>query len=168
MQRFIPQDGREYYKILILLFTILIAFILILALCGRSIVLFFVALLLTIVCIFLLRCISKFGLYIDNEKLTFKRFFKRQIATEDVSGLLILKSQIKTRYTTSYIKNKNGKFQYSIIYLKEVRPEFADYDRGNLDFLFSNKEYAYFYTVYDERIIELFKGKVPIITCIWV
>ena len=109
------------------------------------------------------------GLYIENDKLVFKRFLRKHLDVKDVAGLLILKSEYRTRYSYHYIKNRDKSFKYSIIYLKEVSPEFAKFDMGDISFASWGwglyKEDAYFYTVYDEDVIELFKGKVPIITC---
>ena len=81
--------------------------------------------------------------------------------------MLILKSEYRTRYSDTYIKNRDKSFKYSIIYLKEFSPEFAKCNIGDIRFMSGvvHKEDAYFYTVYDEDVIELFKGKEPIITC---
>ena len=86
---------------------------------------------------------------------------------KDVAGLLILRSEYRTKYSWNYIKNKDKSFKYSIIYLKEFSPEFAKFNMGDISFMSRaiHGEDAYFYTVYDEDVIELFKGKVPIITC---
>lgn len=109
--------------------------------------------------------LSKFGLYIDNDKIVFKRFLQKQIDIKDIKGLLILKSEYRTRYSYHYIKNQDKDLKYSIVYLKEADSRFADFNLGDVRFMSNHREDAYFYTVYDEEIIELFKGKIPIIVC---
>lgn len=165
MKKFIAQNGSEYHKLLIMLFSMIIAVLLIVQFYGKGFLLLIIALVLSLLFVLFLNFVKKFGLYIENDQLLFKSFMKKPINIENVAGLLILKSQIHTKYGAKYIKNRDGNYEYSIIYLKEVRPDFADYNRGCMDFLFTHNEYVHFYTVYDEEVIGLFKGKVPIITC---
>lgn len=108
---------------------------------------------------------KKAGLYIENDRIYYRAFRKKYYIAEDFAGLLILKSQLKSRYSSpEYIKNKQGEFEYSIIYLNDTRPEFENYKGGEIDFTTYWARYVLFCTTYDERVIEYFKTKnVPII-----
>ncbi len=166
MKKFIPQNHKEIEKIGTFC-TILIAIIILIPFlfCDWRISLFMVLLASPLLYMGLCPLLRKFGLYIDNDKIVFKTFFQKQLDIQDIKGLLILKSEYRTRYSYHYIKNKDKSFKYSIIYLKEVDTRFADFNLGNMHFMSNHREDAYFYTVYDEEVIELFKGKIPIIVC---
>ncbi len=127
MKKFIPQNHKEIETIGTF-YTILIAIILVLFLLWDWRLFLFIALLaspLLYMCLFLF--LKKPGLYIEKDKLVFKRFLRKQLDVNDVAGLLILKSEYKTRYSYHYIKNRDKSFKYSIIYLKEVDTRFADF-----------------------------------------
>ena len=169
MKKFIPQNHKEVETIWTFC-TIMIAIILVPFLfLDLRIFLFLELLASPLLYMGFFLFFRKPGLYIENDKLVFKRFLRKHLDVKDVAGLLILKSEYRTRYSYHYIKNRDKSFKYSIIYLKEVSPEFAKFDMGDISFASWGwglyKEDAYFYTVYDEDVIELFKGKVPIITC---
>ncbi len=165
MKKFIPQNHKEIETIGTFC-TILIAIILVpLFLWDWRIFLFIALLASPLLYMGFFLFFKKPGLYIEKDKLVFKRFLQKQLDVKDVAGLLILKSEYRTRYSYHYIKNRDKSFKYSIIYLKEVDNRFADFNLGNIHFMSNHREDAYFYTVYDEEIIELFKGKIPIIVC---
>lgn len=166
MKKFIPQNHKEIETIGTFC-TILIAIIILFPflLGDWRISLFVVLLASPLLYMGLFPLLRKFGLYIENDKIVFKRFSQKQIDIKDIKGLLILRSEYRTRYSYHYIKNRDKSFKYSIIYLKEVEPKFADFNLGNMHFMSNHREDAYFYTVYDEEIIELFKGRIPIIVC---
>ncbi|MBQ4557675.1 MAG: hypothetical protein IJA60_08520 [Clostridia bacterium] len=105
------------------------------------------------------------GLYIEDGKICYKNFRKKHYNVEDFAGLLILKSQFKPRYSSpEYIKNKQGEYEYSIVYLNDTRPEFENYENGALDFTTYWARYVHFYTKYDERVIEYFESNnIPIL-----
>ena len=165
MQKFIPQNHKEI-DITIKIYVIVLA-IIVLVFLWFDWQLFIIAALISsplfFMCLFPL--LRKFGLYIDNDKLVFKRFIQKKLDVKDVAGLLILKSEYRIRYSYHYMKNKDKSFKYSIIYLKAVDTRFADFNLGDIHFMSNHREDAYFYTVYDEEAIELFKGKIPIIVC---
>ncbi len=166
MKKFIPQNHKEIETIGTF-GTILIAIIILFPflLGAWRISLFMVLLASPLFFMGLFPLLRKFGLYIENDKIVFKRFLRKQLEVKDVAGLLILKSEYRTSNSYRYIKNGDKGFKYSIIYLKEVDTRFADFNLGNMHFMSNHREDAYFYTIYDEEIIELFKGKIPIIIC---
>ena len=165
MQKFIPQNHIEIDKV-VKIYMIVFA-IIVLVFLWFDWKIFIIATLISSPLFFmgLFPLLRKFGLYIENDKLVFKRFLQKQLDLKDVAGLLILKSEYRTRYSYHYITNKDKIFMYSIIYLREVDSRFADFNLGDIRFMLNHREDAYFYTVYDEEVIELFKGKIPIIVC---
>lgn len=165
MQKFIPQNHKEIDKITIFFLIVFAIIVLVFLWFDRKV--FIVATLISLPLLFmgLFPLLRKFGLYIENDKIVFKRFSHKQLDIKDIKGLLILKSEYRTRYSYQYIKNRDKSFKYSIIYLKEVDNRFIDFNLGDVRFMSNHREDAYFYTVYDEEIIELFKGKIPIIVC---
>lgn len=167
MKKFIPQNHKEIEGIVTLyMFLLAVVIILVLFLCWDWRIFLLLALLASpILYMGLLPLLRKFGLYIENDKIVFKRFLRKQLDIKDIKGLLILKSEYRTRYSYHFIKNRDKSFKYSIVYLKEVDPIFADFNLGDVRFMSCHKEDAYFYTVYDEEIIEFFKGKIPIMVC---
>ncbi len=164
MRKFIPQNHKEI-ETTGTLSTILLLMILILFLWDLRIFLFLALLASPLLYMGLFPLLRNFGLYIENDKIVFKSFLRKQLDIKDIKGLLILKSEYRTRYSYHYIKNQEKSFKYSIIYLKEFDARFADFNLGDMHFMSNHGEDAYFYTVYDEEIIELFRGKIPIIVC---
>ena len=165
MQKFIPQNHKEFDKIV--KFYLIVFAIIVLVILWFDWKVFIIASLISLPLFFmgLFPLLKKFGLYIENDKIVFKRFLRKQLDIKDIKGLLILKSEYRTRYSYHYIKNQDKSFKYSIIYLKEVDTRFADFNLGDMHFMSNHREDAYFYTVYDEEVIEHFKGKIPIIVC---
>ena len=168
MQKFIPRNYKELDIVastLITVFAVVFA-ILVLFVESRWDLILLVALCdLPLFCIGLYCFFRKPGLYIENDKLIFKNILQKRIDIKDVAGLLILKSEFRTKHSYHYMKNGDKNFRYSIIYLKEFDYRFADFNMGDIRFMSLHREDAYFYTVYDEEVIELFKGKIPIIVC---
>ena len=179
MSLFIPLYGRIWRKVI----TVLSIIFGVLAACGGafsaycmadaiikkemryflfSLFLFFVFI---VVPLFFYFIGKKVGLYIENDRIYYRAYRKKYYNVEDFAGLLILKAQFKSRYSSpEYIKNKQGKYEYSIVYLNDTRHEFETYKSGVLDFTTYWARYVHFYTTYDERVIEYFKAKnVPII-----
>ena len=165
MQKFIPQNHKEIDKV-VKIYMIVFA-IIVLVFLWFDWKIFIIATLISSPLFFmgLFPLLRKFGLYIDNDKIVFKRFLQKQLDIKDIKGLLILKSEYRTRYSYHYMKNRDKSFKYSIIYLKEVNTRFADFNLGNMHFMSNHREETYFYSVYDEEVVELFKGKIPIIVC---
>ena len=165
MQKFIPQNHKEIDNVV--KFYMIVFAIIVLVFLWFNWKVLIVAILISLPLFFmgLFPLFRKFGLYIDNDKIVFKRFLQKQLDVKDVAGLLILKSEYRTRYSYHYMKNKDKSFRYSIIYLKEVDTRFADFNLGDIRFMSNHREDAYFYTVYDEEVIDFFKGKIPITVC---
>ena len=165
MKKFIPQDHEEFDKTV--KFYLIVFAVIVFVFLWFDWKVFLIAILICSPLFLMGLCplLRKFGLYIDNDKIVFKRFLQKQLDIKDIKGLLILKSEYRTRYSYHYTKNRDKSFKYSIIYLKEVDTRFADFNLGNMHFMSNHREDAYFYTVYDEEVIEFFKGKIPIIVC---
>ncbi|MBQ4150565.1 MAG: hypothetical protein IJC81_02030 [Clostridia bacterium] len=110
--------------------------------------------------------VSKAGLHIKNDDIVFyKGWLKKKYSIDDFAGVLVLKTQVRHKYgSPTYVSNFKGEYEYSIVYLNEVLPEFSKYKKGNIDFLIYYPKYVIFNTTYDERVIGYFKDKnVPVI-----
>ena len=89
MQKFIPQNNEEFDKIV--KFYLIVFAIIVFAFLWFDWKVFLIAILICspLFLMGLIPLLRKFGLYIDNDKIVFKRFLQKQLDLKDVAGLLI-------------------------------------------------------------------------------
>lgn len=59
------------------------------------------------------------------------------------------------------IKSNNEHAMYSMIFLSDIENKMKQYPYGDLEFLRKYRKSIVMYSVYDERLIKFFKGRVP-------
>lgn len=108
----------------------------------------------------------KSGLYIASDVIYYKSVFKKYYPIDKIAGLVILKTQVQSRFSPKvHIKNKNGEYEYSIVYLGSIPEKITNRStadevfKGDLDFMTWYKSDVLFRTTYDENAVDYFKSK---------
>lgn len=114
-------------------------------------------LLTTILMIFFVKFLNGMGLYIKNDKLYYKSWLVKQINPYDIAGIKVIKSLSSGgRYRGFFeLKDSNGNFLYSAIFVNKLKYGMRDQNRGDIMFNSRYKNYIMFSTVYDYKMIDM-------------
>lgn len=167
MKLFVPQDSNDETKAIGVMLSLLFLGLIILGITTMSeggVLLVGLCLIVGVPTLILTKKIKKCGLYIDGERIYYKRLNAKEYSINDIKGVMILTHQVQGSHkgfaSLFRIKTKD----YTITYLNEILPEFYSFEKGDLDFedLYSNR--ILFRTVHNESVLEYFREKnVPII-----
>lgn len=103
-----------------------------------------------------IKCLGKWGLYIDDEKLYYKGFRRKELSANDIRAIKISKAREagNLHYGFYDLKDEDGKQLYSMMFLKEISNGMDWHDRGDMSFYSQYKEQILFYTIYDQSVID--------------
>lgn len=158
MKKFVPESSNDETKaIAVILSVLFLGLPIILGIVNfdeGGMLLVGLCLIVCVPTLILTKNIKKVGLYIDGEKLTFKRLKSKEYSIDEIKGVMILPHQVQgsQRGFGSLFRIKTK--EYTITYLSEVLSEFYAFEKGNLDFEDLYGKYILFQTVYDEDVLE--------------
>ena len=112
-------------------------------------------------------CYPICGVYIENEKVYVRKYFKKkEIKLDEIEGITILRSTeifFTGRYSHRYkdLLDKDKSQLYSIVFLKKILMDMENFSGGDLEFLQKFGTYSVYYCVYDQKIIKFLLRKKP-------
>ena len=168
MRKFIKMSHESVKSILILLFLTMVLYFVFLCvkvyIYSKNIIVPIPVLAFTsitgVVFYGLIVLYDRYGLYISDDSVYYKRIIKKHISCDMVCGIKIVKSESRGSWKYD-LKNRKGEQLYSLIFVSRVEEKMYDYKMGDVQFRFAFKEHVLFYTIYDEDAIEYFKRNNP-------
>lgn len=99
--------------------------------------------------------IRRMGLYLTKNELYEKGMFRcTKINIDKIAGIVIIKSQFVNHLYGYYLKDLHNEYQYSAVFVDEIKPGMKSYCNGDMSFLMEFKKSTLCYSVYDSELIE--------------
>ncbi len=155
---FVKQSYKNTKIALMTVFTVLSAIVIILNIKFQMIYwwLFISLGVILLIFICLIKLFDSFGIYITEDKVFYKRIKTKQIDVNSITGIKVIKSEMRTNlaWSSFELKDKQGDNLYSAIYLSKIDFDMKDYPYGDIEFIRRFKNDVVMHSIYDKRFIE--------------
>lgn len=107
-----------------------------------------------IFCVIISKLLDGFGLYINNQNIYYKKFFKHAINLNSICAIKIIRAEVDGKFGRRWVKDAHGNPMYSMIFLSNVENAMYSYQQGDTMFMHEFRNNVLFYTVLDKLAIE--------------